>query len=82
MHADNINVKDIKLLAAEHVALEYYVHSISGGFILFVKSTTGNKKLISQRGNQRVFKTLDALFSFLCELRVKKFEVQVINEKY
>lgn len=77
----NINVKELKLLVLEKVDLQFQVRPEVSGFTLHIFTSTGQHSLISQRGNIRVFKTLDALFSFMRVLEINRFEVQVYNDK-
>ena len=81
MACDVINAKDLKLLASENVLLSYIVEAKNDGYALLVLSPVGKRTLISQRGKQRIFRTLDAVFSLLRDLRVEKFEVKVLGEK-
>ncbi len=80
INIDGVSVKDLKLLTAEKVELRFQVRPVIRGFTLHIFSSTGHHSLISQRGSQRVFKTLDTLYSFLSDLDINKFEVQVYNE--
>lgn len=78
---DGLHVKDLRLLTSERVGLRFQVKSVNDGFVLYIFTDTGQYTLLSQRRGQRVFKNLDTLFSFLKELKIHEFEVQVYNEK-
>ncbi|KHT39923.1 hypothetical protein RJ46_18250 [Vibrio sinaloensis] len=78
---NKINVKELKLLVSEKVELQFQVRPEVSGFTLYIFTSTGQHSLISQRGSKRVFKTLDALFSFMRVLEINRFEVQVYNDK-
>lgn len=81
MNSDVINAKDLKLLALENISLSYLASIRHGGYILLVFSASGKRTLISQRGKMRIFKTLDAVLSFLRGLNAEKFEVQILGKE-
>ncbi|HFG1773418.1 TPA: hypothetical protein ACGF4T_002161 [Vibrio cholerae] len=79
MDNDVINTKDLKLLVSENVSLSYLVSAKQTGYVLSIQSYGGKRVLMSQRGSIRTFRTLDAVFSFLRDLNVNKFEVQILG---
>ncbi|MEX9582839.1 hypothetical protein AB7Y04_16540 [Providencia rettgeri] len=81
MNSDVISAKDLKLLALENISLSYLASIRHGGYILLVSSASGKRTLISQRGKMRIFKTLDAVLSFLRGLNAEKFEVQILGKE-
>lgn len=77
---DKLNVKELKLLIAEKVHLKFSVSPVDSGFVLCIATPMNKHVLSSQRSDVRVFKTLDALFSFLINLDISNFEVNTHNE--
>ncbi|ELG9628844.1 hypothetical protein ROM75_002403 [Vibrio vulnificus] len=79
MDYEVINAKHLKLLVSENVSLSYLLSAKQTGYVLSIRSSNGEKMLISQRGGVRTFRTLDAAYSFLRDLNVKTFEVQILG---
>ena len=74
---DMIEIPTLKELVRAGADLHLVAKPVTGGFILTIKTKSGTRTLSAQRGNQRLFKRLDAIVSVLEQVGLTSFEVNL-----
>ena len=74
---DSIELPTLKELVKAGADLHLVAQPVAGGFTLTITTKSGPRVLSAQRGNQRVFKRLDAIVSVLEQVGLTSFEVNL-----